>query len=352
MIETRASWRAREAWRGRRSWPAWVGTLAPVAALLYVVLHRSVIAAGVGAVGNADRDWLAVGAAAVVLIWAASSSSQAGAVEERLALRPLLATQVAGGFLNHILPAGIGKAGLTLRLLRRTGLSLERAAGAIALTVAAGAIVHAGELLVVLGLDPHIVHLGSRHTGLGAWSIGIGTGIIVGVVVVAAVRARRSARVRLALVAARSVLGRPSRAALLWGGSIAQPALHTITLIAVLHALHHPAPMLTVAGVYLGSSALSAAVPTPGGFGGLDIALVSGLVNTGLSATSAAAVVIAYRALTVWLPLIPGGLVFGLMFRRRADACPAAAVRDAQQPDDTPPRCDLVDACASDAAPA
>ncbi|MYX42505.1 TIGR00374 family protein, partial [Streptomyces sp. SID89] len=59
-------------------------------------------------------------------------------------------------------------------------------------------------------------------------------------------------------------------------------------------------------------------LPTPGGLGSLDAALAFALTTAGAPGSGAASTVLGYRLLTVWLPLVPGLLVLGLLIRRRA----------------------------------
>lgn len=75
--------------------------------------------------------------------------------------------------------------------------------------------------------------------------------------------------------------------------------------------------MIHVAIAYLAASVAAAAVPTPGGIGSVDAALVVALVAAGASVTAAGSVVLGYRIITVWLPLIPGALVLGALVRSK-----------------------------------
>jgi hypothetical protein len=70
--------------------------------------------------------------------------------------------------------------------------------------------------------------------------------------------------------------------------------------------------------VRLAASSAAALLPTPGGIGSLDAALVFALTASGTTVSAAASVVLGYRLLTVWLPLIPGLLVLGVLVRRKA----------------------------------
>lgn len=62
---------------------------------------------------------------------------------------------------------------------------------------------------------------------------------------------------------------------------------------------------------------MAALVPSPGGFGALDVTLVAGLVAVGAPTTTAVAAVLGFRLITVWVPMVPGALVFAVLLRRR-----------------------------------
>lgn len=138
------------------------------------------------------------------------------------------------------------------------------------------------------------------------------------VLVVAAVRPlRRIIRTFLttALTDVRSLHTRPARAFALWGGSLAFPALQAAALVTVALALEMPVPVVHVAIAYLAASVAAAVIPTPGGLGSVDAALVVTLVTTGASVTLATSAVLGFRIITVWLPLVPGALVLGALVR-------------------------------------
>jgi uncharacterized membrane protein YbhN (UPF0104 family) len=59
-------------------------------------------------------------------------------------------------------------------------------------------------------------------------------------------------------------------------------------------------PLLVV--VYLAGATIGSAVPTPGGVGAVEAALVAGLTATGITLTSALTAVLVFRAATFWLP--------------------------------------------------
>ena len=113
------------------------------------------------------------------------------------------------------------------------------------------------------------------------------------------------------------VLRDPYRAAALWLGSLSTPLLHAVILYAVLRSLGVAVTVGTAVVLYLVVSSLSAFVPSPGGIGALDVAMLGGLAAIGVSSAVALGAVVGYRLITVWLPLVPSAFVLAVLLRRR-----------------------------------
>ncbi|MFL6052019.1 MAG: YbhN family protein [Actinoallomurus sp.] len=216
------------------------------------------------------------------------------------------------------------------------------AVGAVGLNSLATAITHlallAGALLIApSALDP--VREPARRPGGPAmtgpvwhgWGVALAIGLLC-LVLGPAVTVRRPRRwlvrrSRAALSAiARMVrdmrqltrvLRHPGRAAALWLGSASLPLFHTLILFAVLRSLGVSLTIGTVLVIYVGVSALTSLLPSPGAIGGLDVALIAGLTATGASSAVAVGAVLGYRMITVWLPLLPAACAFAVVLRRR-----------------------------------
>jgi uncharacterized membrane protein YbhN (UPF0104 family) len=298
-----------------------------VALVVLLVRHRTLLDAGSDSVAGADLAWIGLAAAGTVLLWTAGTVSQLGSVRPPLPLFRLFAVQVAATFANHVLPGGSGGLAVNVRFLRRFGLSRGEAVGAVALNMMAGGVTHTALLMVALVAAPDALNAalgpGAPHRLVAhswSWQLVVALAIPLAGLAVWAVRrwgarAARHARAQLAVLLA--VVRTPRRAAQLWGGSLAVPVLHCLTLYAVLLSLGGGVPFVPVALAYLAASSVSALVPSPGGFGALDVALVAGLVAVGTPSTTALATVLAYRLLTVWVPLVPGACVLAVLLRRR-----------------------------------
>ncbi|MGW2642308.1 lysylphosphatidylglycerol synthase transmembrane domain-containing protein [Streptomyces sp. NPDC001348] len=284
------------------------------------VRHRSVLADGFGHLRTASWPWLLAAVGTTCLTWVAAAFTRQGAVVQPLPRRRLLATQFAAGAANHLLPTGLGASAVNLRFMTVCGVPLARSSAALALYMMAECV---GRLVLLAGLllaFPDALRLGSLVPAgtVGPLLLAVGVVLLAAVAALACVRRLRRAVcsfLRTALGEARSVHSRPCRALALWGGSLAFPALQAAGLAAVGRSLGMPVPATHMALAYLAATAAVALVPTPGGLGSVEAALIVALVAVGGPAAVATAVVLAYRIITVWVPLVPGALTLGALVR-------------------------------------
>ncbi|MFE0452951.1 YbhN family protein [Streptomyces sp. NPDC058914] len=313
--------------RGRL--PRWlpVRRLRQVLCLLPLVLvgvvavrHRSVLADGFGRLHTAEWPWLLAAAGATCLTWVAAAVTRQGALVQRLPPLRLLATQFAAGAANHLLPTGLGASAVNLRFMAVCGVPPARSSAALALYLLAEGVARVGLLAGLLLAFPGALRLGTLlpEGAAGPLPAVLGAAALVAAGSLLLVRRLRSAVcafLRTALGEARSVHVRPVRALALWGGALAFPLLQAAGLVAVGRALALPVPPAHMAMAYLAATVAVALVPTPGGIGSVEAALVVALVAAGGPAAVATAVVLAYRVVTVWLPLLPGALTLGALVR-------------------------------------
>ncbi|MHB9857570.1 lysylphosphatidylglycerol synthase transmembrane domain-containing protein [Streptomyces sp. YIM S03343] len=284
------------------------------------VQHRSVLAEGFGQLRGAEWPWLLAAGGATCLTWVAAAFTRQGALVEPLPKRRLLATQFAAGAANHLLPTGLGASAVNLRFMTVCGVPLARSSAALALYLLAETIARVGLLAALLIVFPDALRLGGLlpQGASGPLLLAVGAALVAAGAALLLVRRLRSAVtgfLRTALGEARSVHSRPSRALALWGGSLAFPALQAAGLAAVGQALGLPVPPTHMALAYLAATVAVALVPTPGGIGSVEAALIVALVAAGGPVALATAVVLAYRIITVWVPLLPGALTLGALVR-------------------------------------
>lgn len=87
--------------------------------------------------------------------------------------------------------------------------------------------------------------------------------------------------------ALKALLSRPGRAAALWLGSLALPFFHVVILYSVSRGPHVSIGVGTVLVIYLGMPSVTAALPSPGAIGALELALAAGLTAAGASSAMA-----------------------------------------------------------------
>ncbi|MET7473335.1 lysylphosphatidylglycerol synthase domain-containing protein [Streptomyces sp. NPDC005648] len=307
----------------RAPWQTLVAAVVVLAGAGLAVRHWPVLDAGADQLVVADRGWLSLAALLAVLTWAGAALALQGAVREALPAGRLVAAQFAASAANHVLPAGLGAGAVNLRFLTRCGLAPGRAATALAVRGAAGAVVRVGLVAGLAVACPGVL----RVPSVGGTRLLVGAGVAGAALAAAAVavligrRAGQPARLRRAAARAvadvRAVHANPARAAALWGGSLVFALLHTGVVVAVVRALDLSLPVGQVGLAYLAASSAAVLLPTPGGLGSLDAALAWALTAAGASAQESVSVVIGYRLLTVWVPLVPGLLVLGGLVRTR-----------------------------------
>jgi uncharacterized membrane protein YbhN (UPF0104 family) len=243
---------------------------------------------------------LLVGSSALAL-----NGSRPTPLPVRQAVPAVLATTAA----NAVTPAGIGGTVLVLRLHRRSGLSAEQAAAAAGLRTAVGALTATLTTAVVASA------MGPRLPGAGhaSWLLLVLPLVAAGLLVVPRVRARLDAFT----VALWDVVRRPRCCLFLLLGCLGVTAGQLLALQGAVQAVggHVASAQLLVA--LLGSAAARSAVPSPGGVGPIEAALIAGLTALGLSWAAAATAVAVYRTAGFVLPVVAG--VVSLHSLRRRD---------------------------------
>ncbi|TDC74666.1 flippase-like domain-containing protein [Streptomyces hainanensis] len=296
--------------------------LLPIAAVaVWLVYHHAHLTSGVRQALDGNGYWMLAAVVSTLLGWVAVSFARQGTVLERLPAGRLLVTQFAAGAANHLLPSGIGAGAVNIRFMARCGLPPARYSAALALYYLAEGVARVVLLLGLLLAFPRALRLETLLPERIGLSLVATVSVTVLVVIAAALacvgRVRRATLtfVRTALTDVRSLHTRPSRVLALWGGSFAFPLLQAAGLVTVALALGMTVPVGHVVLAYMAGSVVAAMVPSPGGIGSVDAALVVALVATGATVGAATAAVLVYRVITVWLPLLPGALVLGALVR-------------------------------------
>jgi uncharacterized membrane protein YbhN (UPF0104 family) len=276
---------------------------------------------------------------ACVLHYLAAAGAARAAAGVHLPIGELVASQFAASAANRLTPAGLGGATVNGRFFHRRGfLSPGSAAAAVsalgALGAAADLIGFAAVLAVgtatglpgVRGEVPLLLH---KISGLllipaGVWWILPAAAVSIAAVtcvpsVRRAVHTRRTRTLHGFGTTLVLLLRRPARVTALMSCSAATTLMLAVGFAAAAtlsHADIAPSSFCALMIGYMAASAAGNAVPTPGGIGTADAALVGVLAVSGSSLAHAVPIVIAFRLVTFWLPAVVG-LALARPLRRR-----------------------------------
>jgi len=257
---------------------------------------------------DASWFWLFIGLVIAASSFLAAAVTQYAAGNFLGRLKDILLLQFAGSFVNHFLPFSLGGVNLTTKYYKKHGETQSRAIVMSTIPIAFGIIT---TVLMVAIISPiTLVHYINKihSTHLSGWTLIAAISAVV-IIIIAGLIYRNKVKDFLleALLGMKSVQNFKQLSMLLVG-SLSITFTSTGVLFFSTLAIHHTAPIVAIFALYVTSSLVSNAAPTPGGIGATEAVIVLGLVALKFSLADAAAVTIIYRFLTFWLPIIPGGI--------------------------------------------
>lgn len=263
-----------------------------------------------------DAPWLAAAVIALLISLGAAAHNISAFAPLRLRAVDTLRAQVAIGGLRVLAPSAVSTPAIGTRLLTRRGLSTSAALTVVAVAQTAQLVM----TVVVVGAIALLASGGvAMPSGTGAVVAGCGlAGIVLVAVTLRRVRVvRRLADQALAAVRriAAHLRANPLRVLTGLAASGVLTLAHVGAFVCCVHAVGGSASVLALTAVYLAASSAGSLVPTPGGIGAVESAMISGLIAAGLAPQTAAAAALLSRLLTVWLPAVPG--LFALRALRR-----------------------------------
>ncbi len=273
------------------------------------------------AVADANPWWAVIAFALGLVTWVGAALTFVAFSPVRLPMWRAILTQAAGGFVALAAPAGIGPAALNLRMLTRRGVAVPLAVATVGLVQVSQFVVTI-LLLVVLSIFTGSGGLSGLPSTTVLLAIGGVAVAILATLLVPAVRrwVVRKIRPTLAQVWPRlsAMLSQPGRLALGLGGNVIMTLGYVLAFDAALAAFGQQLSLVDAAVIYLVGNALGAAVPTPGGLGTVEFALISGLIAAGVPAAIATSVSVLFRVATYW-GRVPFGWAAMRFLQRKGD---------------------------------
>jgi glycosyltransferase 2 family protein len=304
-----------------------VGSLVSAFGFVFLVLVILAFVSNWDDISEALREanWTRLPATVVLafLTYPAGALSLMGAVLRPLAFGRTSLIMLAQSFLNRFTPMNAGGMAMRVRYLQKGGTDVAVAAAAVGVTSAASGVMQ-GVLFAVFILWAGQSPGGTFETpDVNAAALVVGA-VALAVGLVFAIRPLRRFVVKWFKLGWAKLGGefrglgrRPDKLALLFGGA-GLSKLFTITcFVASCRALDITLGFADLGFLYLVGSSVGSAVPTPGGVGGVEAALIAVLTGAGVDSAAAAAAVVIFRLVTYWLP-VPFGYLC-LRYSRRAE---------------------------------
>lgn len=290
------------------NWRVLLAVVAAIAAVIFIYLQREAIKNSITALKDADSRYilLAVGTFAISVIAAAGVVYNLRLINI-VRYSPILLVQTAGLFLGRITPASAGAIGAMIRLLNTQGHSVVQATsvmGAAAISTFFGNVLISTVALIfaarTLDFDNFNV------PGFMIILLFIILAVFAGLMLISNVRTKvigflKDVINNLKLYSKKKIA--VARAILL-GATLT--FMYGSTMLLVAYSLGVELSLFAaIITISLGSLGV-AVTPLPGGAVGAEAAIAATLVQFGVAGDVALAIALVYRAITFWIPLLPG----------------------------------------------
>ena len=266
-------------------------------------------------VANANPIWLLIGLGLSVSTYFAATLSLTGVTPEKLSFWKTFQAQWAASFATLMAPPTLGSVAVNVRFLTKQGINSALAGASVAVAQVLAFFSHIG-LLLIAAIAAGTANDLSFAPPKAAVIVFIFLVLIIAVALsLASVRKIIISRVKpiIAQVVPRlaSLINHPRKLGQGIGGVLLLNLSYCLCLVACVHAFSPNVSFAGVALVYLGSSVVAQAAPTPGGLGAVEAAIAAGLTATGIQGEIAVSATLLFRLWTFWLPTIPGWIAFG-----------------------------------------
>jgi len=268
---------------------------------------------------HADRGWLVIAALLVIITYVFATLSYQLLARHKLKIRRTLLIQVSSACANRLLPAGLGGLSLNTAYLYKNKHKIAEASTVAAtnnLLGIAGHLLVLGLALVFLPSSVKFTHSFNVSRGVYISLIAVVAGLIAMIVVLPKVRhwlENFSWQVIRDIGAYRK---HPLRLLGALFSSIGLTLCYVLALISCMLAFGLHLDFTQVLVIFTLGSVVGVATPTPGGLIGIEAGLIAGFVAFGVSSPKSLAIVLTYRFLSYWLPILPGFIALVYVKRR------------------------------------
>jgi glycosyltransferase 2 family protein len=254
--------------------------------------------------------------------------SLSGSVVRPIALGEATIVMFGQSFLNRFTPMNAGGMAMRIRYLQKGGTDATVATAAIGLTSAASGVMQVlffAFFLLATSTDPTggLDLRGDGGPDVSVIAVFVGAGVIAAIVIAATPKLRRWVVRFVTTTFAKikqdfgELARRPTKLSLLFGGQ-AIAKLSTIIAFALsCRAFDVDLAFVELGALYMVANTVASAVPSPGGVGAIEAALVFMLTSAAVDDATAWAAVLLFRLINYWFPTVPGYLALKVSERRQ-----------------------------------
>lgn len=289
--------------------------------LIAVVPRIGELKTGLKALGDANLQWIAVAVLGAVLTYFAAAFTYVILAKVPLRYLRSVAVQVAASFANRLIPSGVGGLSLNVDYLIKNGHNASQATSVTAVNSLAAFLSYV--ILLFSALTITKTSPGSLLAGksIPVWIFAAVIGLIfVAVIILWNWKSLRAKAAKLARDSWANMLEyrhEPFRLIMAVVGAALVTVFYVMALYASAHAVGMPVTIIQAFVAYTIGTLVGAAVPTPGGLGGVEAGLYAGFIAFGYDPGLVLSTIIIYRLMTFWLPILPGYISFWLLGRKK-----------------------------------
>lgn len=291
-----------------------------IAAFLYVIaINFSSLQHGLIALKNSNILLLLASLLAIIVTYLTASGVYWALSDRSLHYVQMVQVEIAGAFTSRLLPAGLGGVATNLTYISKALKSKTAATTILALNnlLSIASYFIACFVVVVVFQEPvSLSHL--QVPRIPPWVII--SGVVLLVLLLSLVKQLRHKAGVSWHTFKRILKGykeRPSQLLLAFCFALGTTTLYLLAFYICCLALGTPITITQAVVAFTFGLAGGTVAPTPGGLGGAELGFYSGLFATGIGSSEALSIVLVYRILAFWLPLVPGFLMFRHLLKQK-----------------------------------
>lgn len=285
--------------------------------LIAVVPQFDQLITGIKEIQNASVYWLLAAILFFIFTYVSAAVTYQLLAKHKLKFIKTLFVQVACSFANRLLPGGLGGLGLNIDYLIKNKHNSAQASSVAAMNTFVALVSH-GLLffIAIITAQDSIKNLITQNSRF-LWAIpmlfAIGLTSIVVINKIPGLNKKISKFISDTwrnIIAYKGSLGKVLLAILT---ASATTGFYVLALFACAHSLGVSLDLLQAFLIYTLGVAVGAVLVTPGGLGGAEAGLYAGMVGYGYEPSLVFSIVIIFRFIIFWLPILPGYFVFTLL---------------------------------------